>query len=108
MYLVLKKNNDFKRLYKVGKKSYANGLMMYYSSSTALKFGISVGKKYGGSVQRNRIKRLIRAAYRENLPKITQNVNIIFIPKAGFFHTYQNVFSSMRSLLIKEGLINNA
>ena len=81
--------------------------MAYYSPSAALKFGISVGKKYGGSVQRNRIKRLIRAAYRENLPNITQKVNIIFIPKAGYLHTYQNVFGSMRSLLIKEGIISD-
>ena len=62
----LKKNKDFQLVYKCG-KSYANKyLVMYIKENNTGKnrLGISVSKKVGNSVSRNRIKRLIKENYR--------------------------------------------
>ena len=43
------------------------------------RMGISVGKKQGNAVKRNRIKRIIRAAYRLNEQKIPIGYDIVFV-----------------------------
>ena len=42
------------------------------------RFGISVGKKQGGAVQRNRIKRIFRAGYRLTESEFPIGYDIIF------------------------------
>ena len=41
--------------------------MILYSPAKETRIGISVGKKHGNSVVRNRVKRLLRAAVREEI-----------------------------------------
>ena len=45
--------------------------------------GISVGKKNGCAVERNRIKRIIRAAYRLNEHKFPIGYDIVFAARKG-------------------------
>ena len=62
----LKKNKDFRNVYRNG-TSYANKyLVMYVLENQAGKnrLGISVSKKVGNSVIRHRLTRLIREGYR--------------------------------------------
>ena len=62
----LKKNRDFQNVYKKG-KSYANRYLVMYvleNDTDRNRLGISVSKKVGNSVSRNRIKRLIKEKYR--------------------------------------------
>lgn len=80
---------------------------MIYIPSNNLKMGISVSKKHGGSVQRNRLKRLVRAAFYELSGKIKGNYNIVFIPRYDFNHSYINLKQSIYKMLLKEGLIVN-
>ena len=63
-YLRLKKQADFQKLFQHGKRAFSASLTMVYRASDKTRMGISVGKKHGKSVQRNRIKRLIREAFR--------------------------------------------
>jgi len=70
----LKKNKDFQQVYKKG-KSFANKYLVMYVLKNDLeenRLGISISKKVGKSVQRNRLSRLIRESYRsleDNYPK---------------------------------------
>lgn len=80
----LKKSKEFKKTYSLG-KSYANKLLVLYvwpKEEEQLKIGFSVGKKIGKAVVRNRVKRLIREAYRLNQHKVKkQGMNLVFIAR---------------------------
>lgn len=55
--------------------------MILYSPAKETRIGISVGKKHGNSVVRNRVKRLLRAAVREEISSIKGNYHIVILPK---------------------------
>lgn len=58
----------FSRCYKKGKRIHGPGVTAYcfFTNRPYNAFGITAGKKVGGAVQRNRAKRILRAAYRKN------------------------------------------
>lgn len=61
----IKQNKDFRRVYHRGKSVVTPWFVVYYMKSRgkSCKVGITAGKKIGNAVQRNRVKRVIRAAY---------------------------------------------
>ena len=62
----IKKNEDFRLVYKSG-KSYANRYLVLYvlkKEQDQCRIGVSVSKKIGNSVVRHRIKRLVKEVYR--------------------------------------------
>src|SRR5690625_272717 len=64
----IKKNEEFQAVFKRG-KSFANRqLVIYYikkPKQAHFRAGISVGKKIGNAVTRNRIKRYLRTSFQE-------------------------------------------
>ncbi len=65
LYGTLHENKDFRRAYKSGKSCVSPALVVYVCKNRAgfCRLGITAGKKLGGAVQRNRAKRVIRAAF---------------------------------------------
>jgi len=45
------------------------------------RLGLAVGRKVGSAVARNRAKRLLREAFRNNKPPGPRTVDLVFIPK---------------------------
>lgn len=77
----LRKNKEFSKVYKVG-KSFANWALVVYLRENGLSYnrlGISVSKKVGKSVVRNRLRRLIKENYRNYIDEIKTGYDIIFI-----------------------------
>lgn len=77
----LKKSWEFQRAYKKGKK-YWDTYFVIYVFNTQLRqprLGITVSKKVGKSVQRNRVKRLIREAFRMLRLDINQHYDIVVV-----------------------------
>ncbi|MBQ8885594.1 MAG: ribonuclease P protein component [Clostridia bacterium] len=103
-YLRLKKQSDFQKLFSKGKRAFSPALTMVYASSKELKMGISIGKKHGKSVMRNRIKRLIREAFRLERENIKGNYNIVLIPKVREEYTLQAFRESLQKMIIKDRL----
>ncbi|EAE1668870.1 ribonuclease P protein component [Listeria monocytogenes] len=64
----IKKNDDFQKVFRRG-KSFANRQFVVYTlkqeGSNHFRIGLSVSKKIGNAVCRNRIKRYIRQSFHE-------------------------------------------
>lgn len=76
-YITLNHNSDFRRLYNKG-RSYANpALVTYFNKNRAgiCRIGITSSKKIGNAVERNKSRRLIRAAFDEIFKKYESNLS---------------------------------
>ena len=97
-YYRLKKQADFQRLFQKGKRAFSPSLTVLYRPADKMTMGISIGKRHGKSVQRNRIKRLLREAFRSVQGEMKNNYAIILIPKVSeeySFHTFQRHLQCM-------------
>jgi len=80
----LKKNRDFRRLYSKG-KSAANALLVIYclkNQSPVNGLGITVSKKLGGAVVRNKVRRRIKEAYRLCEGDVKTGFNIVLVARS--------------------------
>ncbi|MDO5039257.1 ribonuclease P protein component [Clostridium sp.] len=112
----LKKNNEFRIVYRRG-KSIANNLLVLYTynnrrnrnidGSLYNKIGVSVSKKVGNSVVRSRSKRLIVESYRLNEASIKKGFDFIFIARTNMKDkSFHEVERAMKNLFKKAGLYN--
>jgi len=80
--------SDFNRVFKQGKRVSTPEWTLAYrvrpqapGRSFAPRLGLSVSRKMGGAVQRNRFKRQMREIFRLNQAKLTQGLEIVVIPR---------------------------
>ena len=79
----LKKNDDFRNVYKKG-KSFANRYLVMYvleNHTDKNRLGISVSKKVGNSVVRHRVTRLVRESYRLHENIFNSGLDIVVVAK---------------------------
>ena len=105
MYSRLKKNNDFQKLFSRGKKSFSPALILLYMPAKQTMLGVCVSKKHGKSVKRNRIKRLLREAFRKVCPRLKGSYACILLPKQAEEYTLAGFEKSLRIALKREGLL---
>jgi ribonuclease P protein component len=79
----LKKNYEFVRIYKKGKFFVGRYIVIYVLKNRfgTNRLGITVNKKVGKSVKRNRMKRLIRESYRFLEDFIPSGLDIVFVAR---------------------------
>lgn len=83
-YISLNRNTDFRRLYRRGKSFTHPALVTYVMRNRAgiCRFGITTSKKIGNAVERNRSKRVIRAAFFAVSEEILGNWDIVFVARS--------------------------
>jgi len=107
-------NEEFRRVFRSGKRlnsSFLTLIFRFFQPKTASfgpKLGLSVSKKVGNSVVRNKIKRRIREIFRKNQASIAKNAEIVLIPRSEAGKTgYQELEKSLLGLLARANLIKN-
>lgn len=110
--LSLKKNSDFQRLLKKGKWNRGNYLSVYINKNnyTNNYIGIAVSKKGINSVKRNRIKRIIKEAYRsiENDVELGYNIVVAWKTKNRYEEaTYMNILIDLKNVLTNLNILKN-
>ena len=103
-YYRLKKQSDFQRLFKQGKRAFAPSLTVVYRPAEKTVMGISIGKKHGKSVVRNRVKRLLRESFRRAQGDMQGNYSLVLIPKVRDEYSYQTFERDLKWIIKKEGL----
>ncbi|MDY5704009.1 MAG: ribonuclease P protein component [Lachnospiraceae bacterium] len=80
----LKKNEDFRKVYKNGVSLADSFLVMYKlpNNSNENRLGISVSKKVGNSIVRHHLTRLIREAYRLHEEMFDTGLDIVIVARS--------------------------
>lgn len=79
----IKKNEEFQKIYKVGKKAFGYYALIYINKNNLdhNRGGFVVSKKTGNAVCRNKLKRLFREYYRQTDSARKKGYDIVFIAK---------------------------
>ncbi len=79
----LRRAADFRRVYE-RRRSVSDGWLIVYACENSLPYvrlGLSVSRKMGGAVQRNRLRRLYREAFRLTRHEMPVGLDLILIPR---------------------------
>lgn len=104
----LKKNHEFRRLYKSGKSVVSPYFAVYCRPNRRPmnRLGVTVGVKLGNAVKRNRVRRRIREIYRTNENRLLPGYDIVVVARTrAVFSRYGQMERSLLSLMEKLNLL---
>ena len=85
----LSRSGDFDRAYRDG-RSHANRHVVLYAfprsadeAGREVRLGISVGRKVGGAVERNKVKRAIREAFWSLADRLPEGHDFVIVGRSG-------------------------
>ena len=115
----LSRSSDFQRIYRQGSSTASRFLVLYYFKRPAAvgegspRLGLSVSKKLGGAVVRNRIKRLLREAFRAMQEQLVEGYDYVLIARPSLNELVQRqedgeagaVPAAVRDLFVRAGML---
>ncbi len=98
--VTLKQNVEFNHAYNRGKVKISPLLVTYAvkSRGKGCRIGITAGKKLGNAVERNRCRRIIKAAFSSVFPECSGNWDIVFVAR---FKTKKAKSSDLIPVMVK-------
>ena len=105
----LKENYEFTRAYKRGKCVVHWGLVVYIFKNKTKnnRVGITTSKKIGKAVTRNRARRVIRAAYRQNEELLKTGYDFVFVARAKTAEMKSDDLAKVMKKLFEKGKVIN-
>lgn len=106
----LKLNSEFRRIYGRG-KAFVNPAFVAYAfkgKTDNIRLGITVSKKIGGAVERNRAKRLLTAAFSEVAGELDSGYEFVLVARTRILNTKSNEIAFwLRKYFSQEGIIKS-
>ncbi len=102
----LRSEADFERVYARKCKA-ADGVLLVFADRNELgltRIGLSVSKKHGGAVTRNRLKRLLRESFRSIRAELPPGLDLIAIPldkEKASLEAYRTSLTKLSQRLVK-------
>ena len=96
----LKHRNEFRRVFDRRSSVADNTLIIYgcENDRNVARLGLSVSRKVGNAVVRNRWKRAIREAFRLNQQQIAPGIDFVIIPRRGVDPKLNEISESLLQL----------
>ena len=115
----LTRSADFQKVYRQGKSVSGRYLVLYYFNRTAgsgagePRLGVSVSKKVGGAVQRNRVKRVLKESFGHLSSSLATSFDYVIIARPGLAEyieksQFEEVTAALAELFRRAGLIQKA
>ena len=106
----LKLNHIFRKLYATS--GHANSYLVFYARKNRLstnRVGVTVGKKLGGAVTRNRVRRRLREVYRLNESLFAPGWDIVVVARSRCVKApFEKLTQAYLSLAEKAGVLERA
>ena len=101
---ILRKSEDFSKIISNQKKYKNKYFSLYYKESDTTLFGITVPKKVGKAVYRNKLKRRVKNIISNNENYIQSNYNyVIIIKEPSLTLDYEGLENNLLDLMKKVG-----
>ncbi|MDI6735297.1 MAG: ribonuclease P protein component [bacterium] len=99
---------DFKKVYDSGIAYHSRKLVLFtlFAPDVIRKIGFVTGKKVGKAVTRNRVRRLLREAYRLNKNSLVEGIELVVVAKRDSAElSFKEIEQELLRLFKKAGLV---
>jgi ribonuclease P protein component len=115
----LSRSSDFQRIYRQGSSTASRFLVVYTfkrhdaADGEGPRLGLSVSKKLGGAVVRNRVKRLLREAFNGCAEHLAEEYDLVLIARPQLLELVAResagdkgvVAAAVREVLVRAGVL---